>query len=204
MAGFTLLLVGYVGVHLLFVSHPPLLRGRRRAARLPARALAVQGRRCCFVTPIVAIEVMLYATWGIAGFAIAFLPVLIVAYAMRSESESAQQNVELVRRNRELAILTESSTQILSAETDHETLRRLMSLLSKLAKMKACAVVTWESNPDVPGTVYRFGECMPTDQDDPALGRVGRIRAVGAEPRVRLPERHAQVPALGRRAPSRC
>ena len=105
------------------------------------------------------------ANWGIAGFTIAFLPVIIVAYAMRNESEAAQQNVELVRRNRELAILTESSTQILSAETDHETLRRLMSLLSKLAKMKACAVVTWEPNPDIPPTVHRFGECLPTDQD---------------------------------------
>jgi len=102
---------------------------------------------------------------GIVGFAIAFLPILVAAYALRKESETAGQNVELVRRNRELAILTESSTQILSAESDHETLRRLMALLSKLAKMKACAVVTWEPNPDLAGTVYRFGECMPTDQE---------------------------------------
>jgi diguanylate cyclase (GGDEF)-like protein len=108
---------------------------------------------------------MLYGRWDATGFAIAFLPVLIVAYTMRNEVEAAQQNVELLRRNKDLAILTESSTQILSAETDHETLRRLMSLLSKLAKMKACAVVTWETNPDAAGTVYRFGECMPTDQE---------------------------------------
>ena len=40
-----------------------------------------------------------------------------------------------------------------------------MSLLSALARLKACAVVTWEPNPDVPGTVYRYGECLPTDQD---------------------------------------
>src|SRR5437764_4295025 len=84
---------------------------------------------------------------------------------MRNEAESSLQNAELVRRNRDLSILTESSTQILSAEDDPETLRRLMSLLSKLARMKACAVVTWETNPEVPGTVYRFGECLPTDQE---------------------------------------
>jgi len=87
------------------------------------------------------------------------------AYAMRNEVESSQQNMELLRRNRELAILTESSTQILSAEGDQETLRRLMSLLTRLAKLQACAVVTWETNPDIPGTVYRFGECLPSDQD---------------------------------------
>jgi diguanylate cyclase (GGDEF)-like protein len=164
MAGFTLLLVGYVGVHLLFVS----VRRYFEEDASPIdvrRILLLEGKTLLFVTPIVAIEVMLYASWGIAGFAIAFVPVLILAYVMRSNVESSLQNVELMRRNRELAILTESSTQILSAETDHETLRRLMSLLSKLARMKACAVVTWESNPDVPGTVYRFGECMPTDQE---------------------------------------
>lgn len=164
MAGATLLLVGYVGLHLLFLS----LRRYFEEETAPLdlrRVLQMQAKTLLLVTPVVAIEVMLYANWGIAGFVVAFLPVLIVAYAMRNESEAAQQNVELLRRNRELAILTESSTQILSAETHHETLRRLMSLLSKLAKMKACAVVTWEPNPDIPPTVYRFGECLPTDQD---------------------------------------
>jgi len=164
MAGFTLLLVGYIAVHLLFVSIRRYFEGDASPIDF-RRILMLEGKTLLFVTPIVAIEAMLYASWGVAGFAIAFVPVLIVAYSMRNEAEAAQQNVDLVRRNRELAILTESSTQILSAETDHETLRRLMSLLSKLAKMKACAVVTWEANPDVPGTVYRFGECLPTDQE---------------------------------------
>jgi diguanylate cyclase (GGDEF)-like protein len=164
MSGFTLLLVGYVGVHLLFVS----VRRYFEEDASPIdvrRILLIEGKTLLFVTPAVAIEIMLYGPWGIGGFAIAFVPVLILAYVMRGSAESSQQNVELVRRNRDLAIVTESSTQILSAETDQETLSRLMALLSKLARMKACAVVTWESNPDLPGTVYRFGECMPTDQE---------------------------------------
>ena len=164
MAGTVLLLAGYVGIHLLFLALRRYGEGETAPLDL-RRALLVQARTLLLVTPVVAIEVMLYAGWGIAGFAIAFLPVLLLAYAMRNESEAAQQNVELLRRNRELAILTESSTHILSAETDHETLRRLMSLLSKLARMKACAVVTWEANPDLPGTVHRFGECLPNDQE---------------------------------------
>jgi len=164
MAGFVLLLVGYLVAQLLFIT----IRRYFEEDTAPLdfrRVLLVQGKMLLLVTPIVAIEAMLFDRWGVAGFAIAFLPVLIVAYSMRNEAESSQQNVELLRRNRELAILTESSTQILSAETDHETLRRLMSLLSKLAKMKACAVVTWESNPETAGTVYRFGDCEPTDQE---------------------------------------
>ncbi|MGZ5449717.1 MAG: GGDEF domain-containing protein [Thermoanaerobaculia bacterium] len=164
MAGAALLLGGYVGIHLLFVSLRRYAEGETAPLDL-RRVLQMQAKTLLLVTPVVAIEVMLYASWQIAGFVVAFLPVLIVAYAMRNEAEAAQQNVELVRRNRELAILTESSTQILSAETEHETLRRLMSLLSRLAKMKASAVVTWEPNPDVPLTIHRFGECLPTDQD---------------------------------------
>lgn len=164
MAGYTLLLVGYVSIHLVFLAVRRYFEGESAPVDL-RRVLMLQGKTLLLVTPVVAIEVMLHAAWGIVGFAIAFLPILVAAYALRKESETASQNVELVRRNRELAILTESSTQILSAESDHETLRRLMALLSKLAKMKACAVVTWEPNPDLAGTVYRFGECMPTDQE---------------------------------------
>ncbi|MEO8381927.1 MAG: diguanylate cyclase [Acidobacteriota bacterium] len=164
MAGVTLLFAGSVGLQLLLVA----LRRYAEDDGAPVdlrRALLLQIKTLFLVAPVVAIEVMLFPVWGLAGFAIAFLPVLIVAYAMRNEADAERQNAELLRRNKELAIVTESSTQILSAEGDHETLRRLLSLLSKLARMKACAVVTWESNPDAPSNVYRFGECLPTDQD---------------------------------------
>lgn len=164
MAGFVLLLVGYLATHILFLSIRRWFEEDQSPIDL-RRVLFTQSKTLLLITPIVAIEVMMYTRWGATGFAVAFLPVLIIAFTMRSEVEAAQQNVELVRRNKDLAILTESSTQILSAESDHETLRRLMSLLSKLAQMKACAVVTWEANPDAAGTVYRFGECMPTDQE---------------------------------------
>jgi diguanylate cyclase (GGDEF)-like protein len=164
MSGFALLLVSYVAVHLGFVAVRKFFE--EDAAPIDfRRILLAEGKTLLFVTPIVAIEVMLFAAWGLAGFAVAFIPVILLAWSMRNEYEASLRNAELLRRNRELAILTESSTQILSAETDHETLRRLMALLSKLAKMKACAVVTWEANPDIAGTVYRFGECMPADQE---------------------------------------
>ncbi|HWW60849.1 MAG TPA: GAF domain-containing protein, partial [Thermoanaerobaculia bacterium] len=164
VAGYILLVIGYVVVHLAFATLRRGFEGDAAAVDF-RRMLVVQGRALLLVSPIVAIEVLLYRSYGAPGFAIAFLPVLLLAYAMRNEASTEQQNSELLRQNRDLAIVTESSTQILSAESDLETLRRLMTLLSRLAKMKACAVVTWESNPDVPGTVYRFGECLPTDQD---------------------------------------
>jgi diguanylate cyclase (GGDEF)-like protein len=164
VSGYILLLIGYLLFHLVFASLRRWLEGDPGPLDF-RRVLMAQGRMLLLGSPVVGIEIMLYNSWGMAGFALAVLPLLLVAYAIRTEAEVQQQNVELIRNNRELSILTESSTQILSAEGDQETLRRLMSLLTRLARLKACAVVTWEANPDLPGTVYRFGECLPTDQE---------------------------------------
>jgi diguanylate cyclase (GGDEF)-like protein len=163
-SGYVLLLVGYLVFYLLFASVRRWAEGDAGPLDF-RRVLMAQGRALLLSSPVVGIEIMLYEPWGMAGFALAVLPLLLVAYAIRTEAAVQAQNAELIRNNRELSILTESSTQILSAEGDQETLRRLMNLLTRLAKMKACAVVTWETNPDIPGTVYRFGECLPTDQE---------------------------------------
>jgi diguanylate cyclase (GGDEF)-like protein len=157
VSGYIFLLFGYVVATLLLAS----IRGPVDYRRM----VMTQGKLLLLLSPVVGIEVMLYSAFGLAGIGVAFLPVLLVAYAMRNQTDAQLQNSELIRRNRELSILTESSTHILSAEDDQETLRRLMTLLSKLARMKACAVVTWQSNEDVPATVYRYAECLPNDQE---------------------------------------
>ena len=164
VSGYILLLVGYLLVHLGFTAAKLYVEGNAEAIDV-RRILVAEARVLLVVTPIVAVELIAYRAFGLPGFAVAFLPVLIVAYALRNETDAARRNAELLRRNRELSILTESATRLLSAEGDQETLRRMVALLGQLAKLKACAIVTWEANPDVPGTVYRFGDCLPTDQD---------------------------------------
>jgi diguanylate cyclase (GGDEF)-like protein len=157
VSGYIFLLFGYVVATLLLAS----MRGPVDYRRV----VMTQGKLLLLLSPVVGIEVMLYSAFGLAGIGVAFLPVLLVAYAMRNQTDAQLQNSELIRRNRELSILTESSTHILSAEDDQETLRRLMMLLSKLAQMKACAVVTWQANDEIPATVYRYAECLPNDQE---------------------------------------
>lgn len=165
VSGYILLVVGYLVANVAFASVRKYLAGRDSEPVDVRGILIAQGRTLLFATPLVAVEVSAYAYAGMPGFAIAFLPVLLVAFAMRNEADAERQNVELLRRNRELSILTESATQILSAEGDEQTLRRLMTLLGNLAALKACAVVTWSPNPDTPSTVYRFGFCGPNDQE---------------------------------------
>jgi len=163
VSGYILLVVGYLVAHLAFAAIRHALEQTRGPLDV-RRILVVQGRLILLMTPVVAAEVICYSVYGMPGFALAFLPVLVVAYAMRNEWEATRQNTELVRRNRELSILTESASQILSAEGDQETIRRMVSLLGRLARLKACAVVTWGANPDVPATIYRHGACQPDDQ----------------------------------------
>jgi len=161
VSGYILLVVGYLVAHTLFVAIRSAGKGEPLDVR---RVLVTQSRMLLLMTPIVAAEVLTYSIYGRLGFALAFLPVLVVAHAMRNESDATQQNAELIRRNRELSVLTESASQILSAEGDQETLRRMVALLGRLARLKACAVVTWGANPEVPATVYRHGACQPADQ----------------------------------------
>lgn len=164
VSGYILLLIGYLVANLVTASLRRYFEGDSAPVDV-RRALVAQAKTLLLLSPIVAIEVMLHAAWGIGGFVLGSVPVLVVAYAMGREIESERQNADLVKRNRDLSLLTESSTQILSAEDDQETLRRLMSLLTKLAKMKACAVVTWDPGAESSTRVYRFGECEPSDQD---------------------------------------
>src|ERR1051325_81949 len=153
-AGYVLLMIGYLLLHIAFPAVRFYVDGRDDPFDV-RRILIAQARILLVVTPVVAIECLGYRVYGLGGFALGFVPVLLIAYAMRNETDAHRRNAELVRRNRELSILTESATQILSAEGDQETLRRMVTLLTQLAKLKACAIVTWETNPDVPGTVYR-------------------------------------------------
>src|SRR5262249_29046051 len=60
---------------------------------------------------------------------------------------------------------TESASQVFTAEGDDETLRGMMTLLGRIARPKACAAVTWETTPDAPPRVYRFGGCLRSDQE---------------------------------------
>jgi diguanylate cyclase (GGDEF)-like protein len=156
VSGYVLLVVGYLSANMAF----------RAARRLEIREnLIAQAKLLLLITPIVAVEVMGYIAYGFIGFAVAFLPVLILAHTLREISEAKRENADLASRNRELSVVTESASEISSAEGDDETLRRMMTLLGRLARLKACAAVTWATTPDAPPRVHRFGACLPSDQD---------------------------------------
>jgi diguanylate cyclase (GGDEF)-like protein len=163
-SGYLLLLIGYIVVRSILFSVRTVLRGADY--RIDVVQLGTMLRRVLVVsTPVIAAETVLYGRYEAGGFLLGFVPILPIAYLMRRSVEADEHHESLQRQNRELAILTEATSQILSAEGEQETLRRLTTMLSNVAPMAACAVVTWDVEPDKDGTVYRFGECMRTDQE---------------------------------------
>jgi diguanylate cyclase (GGDEF)-like protein len=163
ISGFVLLVIGCSVVELVFTQ----LRRLTEEDPMPTdlrQSLRERARLALAITPVVAVEVLLYGTHGLPGFIVGAIPSFLLAVAIRRQLAEERRNTELVRRNRELSILTENSTEIFVAGDDEETFRRLAGMLGKLASMKACAIVCW-SRPDLPAKVYRFGECLPSDQD---------------------------------------
>ena len=163
LSGFVLLIVGCTIVQLVFWY------GRRHLEQKPTnldvrRMLREVGRLVIACTPIIVAEVLLFMKYGLGGFLAGALPSLIVTFAARRQIEQERRNVDLIRRNRELSILTEHSTEILGAADDEETFRRLVSILGKLATMRACTIVSW-THVGEQANVYRFGECQPNDQE---------------------------------------
>jgi diguanylate cyclase (GGDEF)-like protein len=163
ISGYVLLVVGYLAVSTAFAvarrSFDPNIE------RAVEQVVIVQAQILLVVIPVAAVEVISDLAYGRAGFVVAFLPLLLIAYTMRRELRIRERNEELIRRNRELSILTESATGILLAQSEEDTLRQMVSLLGKLAKLKACAIVTWDWIAGHGTTVYRFGECLPSDQE---------------------------------------
>ena len=152
VSGYVLLVVGFIAIRIAFFA-------------ANQRLILIQSRIVAAITPIVALEVMSDSAYGRMGFAVASLPLALIAYMTRRQLQTSERNVELTNRNRELSILTESATSVLLANTRGETVRQIVLLLGKLARLKAAAAVTWESRAMSSATVYRFGECLPSDQD---------------------------------------
>ncbi|MEO8217170.1 MAG: sensor domain-containing diguanylate cyclase [Acidobacteriota bacterium] len=114
--------------------------------------------------PIMVIEVVGTIKQGVAGTLLAFLPVLLVARVVARERRGEQENRQLMQRNRELSLLRDGTASLLAAEGEEATFQKLVDMLTSILPLKAAAAVTWESFGARPYSVFRFGDCRPTDQ----------------------------------------
>lgn len=196
-SGYLLLCVTWLLAHLAFMS---LSAAESPSGRTVTKRLAAQGKVLLLISPVVAVEVLVWQPYGPGGLAIAFLPVLLAAYVMKSEADTDQQNVLLTERNRQLGMLSRNSTALLAAESIGDSLSLLTAQLSEVAPMEAAAVVTWETIGDPHPTVYRFGRCERDHAE--IVSWVGRRNFLELAPAVVhvAPPGEVEFPLTGRDA----
>jgi hypothetical protein len=126
-SGYLLLCITWLLAHLLFTI---LAAPELASSRTVARMLGEQGKVILLISPVVAVEVLVWQPYGPGGLSIAFLPVLLAAYVMKSEADTDQQNILLTERNRQLGMLSRNSTALLAAESIGDSLSLLTAQLS--------------------------------------------------------------------------
>lgn len=94
------------------------------------------------LAPIVILEVLIYAPYGAAGMLLAFFPVVLASFVMRSLSSMELRVAEVSRQNRELDAMRDISTSFgVSSRIDRY--ERVFAALGRLLPVEAMAIVEW-------------------------------------------------------------
>ncbi|HEY1250301.1 MAG TPA: GGDEF domain-containing protein [Thermoanaerobaculia bacterium] len=110
------------------------------------------------LAPIVILEVLIYSPYGIAGMLLAFFPVVLASFVMRSLSSMERRVEEVSRQNRELDVMRDiSNTFGISARVDRY--ERVFAAVGRLLPESAMAIIEWLDGvgvgPDEPFSVHR-------------------------------------------------
>ena len=94
------------------------------------------------LAPIVVLEVLIYPAYGPPGSLLAFFPVVLASFVMRSLSTMERRVEEVSRRNRELDAMRDVSLTFGgSARVDRY--ERVFTALARLVPVEAMAIVEW-------------------------------------------------------------
>jgi len=101
------------------------------------------------LAPIVILEVLVYLQHGVPGMLLAFFPVVLASFVMRSLSSMERRVREVSRRNLELDAMRDISTTFgVSARVDRY--ERVFAAISRLLPVQAAAVLEWSGDGDEP------------------------------------------------------
>ena len=131
--------------------------------------------------PMIALELLVYPHYGIAGLLLAFFPVVLASVVIRNFSSVERKYERVARENRELDALREISN-IFTVGGRGDRYVRLFDVLRRLFPIEAMAVVEWMDDPHLDLTVHVAGDVSASRE---TIGRMGP----GRSPR-RGPGRH--------------
>lgn len=150
------------------------------------------------LAPIVALEVLVYGRFGVAGLLLAFYPVVLASFVMRNVSSMEKKLHRVARENQDLEVMREISN-IFAVGGRGDRYGRVFAALQKLVPVEAMALVEWVEDPSQEMAVRFAGEVTADRReiadwvhsnrlDESALGpreEPARL-AVGADRPVRL------------------
>src|SRR5262249_40830228 len=106
------------------------------------------------LAPIVILEVLIYTPYGIAGMLLAFFPVVLASFVMRSLSSMEKRVEEVSRQNRELDVMRDiSNTFGISARVDRY--ERVFAAVGRLLPESAMAIIEWIEGAEEQFSVHR-------------------------------------------------
>jgi diguanylate cyclase (GGDEF)-like protein len=158
------------------------------------------------LVPIVALEILVYPTYRLAGVLLAFYPVVLASFVVRNLSTMEQRLNRVSRENRDLEVLREISN-IFAVGGRGDRYERVFEAVRKLVPVEAMAFVEWVEDPTEQFSVRLAGNATAARQEvaewiranrldeapPPAIGEPAEI-AIGASRTVRLsPETPYQV-----------
>ncbi|HEY2796372.1 MAG TPA: sensor domain-containing diguanylate cyclase [Thermoanaerobaculia bacterium] len=106
------------------------------------------------LAPIVILEVLIYSPYGIAGMLLAFFPVVLASFVMRSLSSMEKRVEEVSRQNRELDVMRDiSNTFGISARVDRY--ERVFAAVGRLLPESAMAIIEWIEGAEEQFSIHR-------------------------------------------------
>ncbi len=102
------------------------------------------------LSPIVALEILVYPHYGIPGLLLAFFPVVLASFVVRGFSSVEEKYHAVERENRQLDVLREIAN-IFSVGGRGDRYQRIFEALRRLLPVQAMAIVEWtdESSKEV-------------------------------------------------------
>jgi len=152
------------------------------------------------LVPIVALEILVYPSFGLAGLLLAFYPVVLASFVVRNLSTMEQRLNRVSRENRDLEVLREISN-IFAVGGRGDRYERVFEAVRKLVPVEAMAFVEWVEDPGDQFSVRlagvatagrqevadwvrsnRLDEAAPPSSGDPTELAIGASRTVRLSP----------------------
>jgi diguanylate cyclase (GGDEF)-like protein len=129
------------------------------------------------LSPMVALEILVYPIYHIPGLLLAFFPVVLASLVIQNFSSVERKYERVARENRELDALREISN-VFAVGGRGDRYARLFDVVKRLLPVEAMAVVEWMDDPRLDFAVHMAGDVSASRETIAAWVRANRLDEV--------------------------